>query len=245
MIHVALSANRLPADPLRDLYRGKELEYLESTLVQRLADLNTLPLMVPTLSGLGAVREFASLCDGLVLSGGADVCPLSYGRRKFDPRWPGDRRRDLAELALIAAFRRAKKPILGVCRGVQILNVAYGGTLYQDLPSERPTWVIHRDSKRYDRNRHRVTLEGGTLLSRLARGRREVTVNTVHHQGIKDLGRGLRPIAWSEDGLVEATEDPRARFIVGIQWHPEWTAVRSEIPGSKLFGAFLAACRKP
>ena len=243
-LRIALSANRLPGDPTRDLYRGKELEYLEAELVQRVVDMGALPVMVPNRVTPALRREFARACDGLMLSGGADVAPESYGEKPIGKRWPGDRRRDIAELGLIAEFRKAGKPILGLCRGVQILNVAYGGTLYQDLPTQFPTKIVHRNPDVYDRNKHKVDLAAGSVLSKLAGGKKRITVNSVHHQAIKDVGRGLEVLAVSEDGVTEAVRDPKRKFVLGVQWHPEWTKVRTELPLPALFGTFLESCGK-
>ena len=131
------------------------------------------------------------------------------------------------------------KPVLGICRGIQFLNAALGGTLYQDLPAERPSEVVHHQEPPYDQPSHPVALLPGTPLEKLM-GAGALPVNSCHHQGLKDLAPGLSPMATAEDGLVEAVWMPDARFVWAVQWHPEF-AFRTEA-SRRIFGAFVAAC---
>jgi len=179
---------------------------------------------------LAADRAAAALAAvrGLVLTGGEDVAPDRYGATPHPRLGDVDPVRDAAELALIAAARSRRLPILAICRGIQILNVALGGTLYQDLDSERPGLVPHSD----ETARHGVRVAAGSLLERTL-GMRSATVNSRHHQAIRDLAPGLKAVAWADDGVIEAAEpaDANAPWIVAVQWHPEDLTERALFDG--------------
>src|SRR5437762_12765523 len=172
-------------------------------------------------AALAAVR-------GLVLTGGEDVAPDRYGATPHPRLGDVDPGRDAAELALIAATRARRVPILAICRGIQILNVALGGTLYQDLDSERPGPVPHSD----ETARHAVRGEAGSLLERTL-GARSASVNSRHHQAIRDLAPGLKAVAWAEDGVIEGAEPANTNegWIVAVQWHPEDLTERALFDG--------------
>ena len=172
-------------------------------------------------AALAAVR-------GLVLTGGEDVAPDRYGATPHPRLGDVDPVRDAAELALIAAARSRRLPILAMCRGIQILNVALGGTLYQDLDSERPSLVPHSD----ETTQHAVRVAAGSLLERTL-GMRSATVNSRHHQAIRDLAPCLKAVAWADDGVIEAAEpaDANAAWMVAVQWHPEDLTERALFDG--------------
>jgi gamma-glutamyl-gamma-aminobutyrate hydrolase PuuD len=181
-------------------------------------------------SDLGAEETAASI-DGLVCSGGPDLDPALYGARA-DPRTQGVRpERDRGELALLRAALGRDLPVLGICRGMELLDVARGGTLHQHLPD-----VVghggHRDGTTAY-SRHRVTLAGGSLTERILGS--TVTVPSYHHQGIATVGSGLAAVGWADDGSVEAVEADGRRFTVGVLWHPE----QGDDP--RLFQALVAA----
>jgi len=160
---------------------------------------------------------------GLVLEGGSDVWPGSYGETALQERWSGDRVRDEYEKALAAAFVAERKPVLGICRGLQLLNVAYGGTLYQDIATQRPDAISHREASLYDRHFHEVEFVPGSRLATLHAGVERAKVNSVHHQAIKDLAPGFVVEARSvPDGLIEAVRRPGDLFVAAVQWHPEF-----------------------
>ena len=175
-----------------------------------------------------AVAALGSEIRGLVLTGGEDVEPALYGAARHPKLEDTDPVRDAAELALIAAARARRLPILAICRGIQILNVALGGTLFQDLASERPGPVTHTGTD----GRHAVRVEPGSLLERTL-GSRAATVNSRHHQAIRDLAPGLRAVAWAEDGLIEGAEpaDAGAPWMLAVQWHPEDLTERALFDG--------------
>jgi putative glutamine amidotransferase len=172
--------------------------------------LGALPFMVPapsgdTFRGDVAVADYARALDGIVMHGGADVWPGSYGEEPLRPEWTGDRVRDEYEMALVRAFSAAGKPVFGICRGLQLINVAHGGTLYQDIATQKPGSRTHRDADTYDLNFHDVNILPGTRLADLLGGPGNHTINSVHHQGIKDLAPGFKIEATSpDDGVIEA-----------------------------------------
>jgi len=155
---------------------------------------------------------------GLVLSGGEDVEPGRYGAAPHPKLGETDRARDAVEVALVAGAERRGLPILAICRGIQILNVALGGTLYQDLASERPGPVDHADAS----SRHGLRVDSGTLLHRTL-ATAQASVNSRHHQAIRDVAPALHVNAWAEDGVIEGAErkDPGGPWALAVQWHPE------------------------
>lgn len=245
---IGLSANFFHADPTRAVFKGKTLLYLDEAMSHWIASAGALTYLVPTVPGSGAtVRDLVEDLDGLVLQGGADVCPRTYGEEPMRPEWEGDERRDRYEIELIHRFREAGKPVLGVCRGAQIINVAFGGTLYQDISTQVTTDLVHRDWEPYDENCHEVELMEGTGLAELYPGVRTATVNSVHHQSVKDLGDELVVEARSTaDGVVEALrlDDGDGSYVAAVQWHPEWVGDRDGLlPSAPIRDEFLARAR--
>ncbi|MBB5510020.1 gamma-glutamyl-gamma-aminobutyrate hydrolase PuuD [Paraburkholderia sp. JPY681] len=166
--------------------------------------------------------DYAKHLDGLLLQGGADVSPQTYAASDPRPEWPGDRVRDMYELELLHEFLESDKPVLGVCRGCQLINVAFGGSLYQDVATDVPTANAHV-SEHYDQHRYVIRFPEGSTLASMLPGRREVIVNSIHHQAIRELGRDLNIEAVSsDDGIIEGIRCRRAPFVVGVQWHPEF-----------------------
>ena len=201
-----------------------------------------LPLMIPTLADTTVIREYASKINGILLPGSpTDVDPAIYGadrHPKLGKRYP---ERDAMDLALLEFADNSRLPLLGICFGIQSLNVHRGGTLVQDIPSVISQPRIHdRDDEQPEPARHPVRLEAGSLLARLAAGV-EVEVNSYHHQSIDRPGRDLKVAARAPDGVIEAVEDTSGRFMIGVQWHPErgW----QDDPFSQaLFTRFIAEC---
>jgi putative glutamine amidotransferase len=176
-----------------------------------------------TRRGDAGLADYAAWLDGLVLEGGSDLWPGSYGETPLEPRWNGDRVRDDYEQALVAAFIAERKPVFGVCRGLQLLNVAFGGTLLQDIATQRPEALAHREASLYDRHFHEVEFVAGTRLARMYPGVERAKVNSVHHQAIKDLAEGFVVEARSaDDGLIEAVRRPGDSYVAAVQWHPEF-----------------------
>lgn len=207
-----------------------------------------LPLTVPLLRELSGIERTACIqamaenLDGLMLQGGTDVEPWRYGEEALRPEWSGDALRDHLEFDLVAAFIALDKPVLGVCRGFQLLNVALGGSLYQDLPLQYPSTIRHNDELTYCGATHAIALTENGKLAQIY-GTTTGMVNSAHHQGVKALGNGLIAEAIAPDGLIEGFSAPDLRFVVAVQWHPEFhhtdPALLSATP---LIQCFLAAC---
>jgi putative glutamine amidotransferase len=245
-LKLAVSACFFHADTARPIFTGKTLQYIEESVARWVMSQGDLAVMVPSPERASRLAEYAQWLDGLVLMGGADVWPGSYGEAPLQERWNGDRVRDEYEIALTRAFVAAGKPVFGVCRGLQLLNVAFGGTLYQDIGTQRPEALKHRDPALYDRLFHRVEIEPGTRLARLYPGRPQASVNSVHHQGIKDLARDFAVEArCPDDGTIEAVRWRGASFVAAVQWHPEFHMGLSEpglIDDAPLLADFRAEC---
>jgi putative glutamine amidotransferase len=250
MLKIGISACFFHEDPKRPVFKGMTLQYIEQNVAHWLMQRDVLAFMVPSPDGrtrragsTATVAAYAEELDGLVLMGGSDVCPESYGERALRPEWHGDRIRDDYEIALLGAFADLRKPVLGVCRGAQVINVAMGGTLYQDLATQVPSALNHRNWSIYEENCHATSLVPGTRLAGLYPGQSLVKTNSVHHQAVKDLGRDLVVEAWSEpDRIVEAIRHTGPGYVFGVQWHPEFHAPddRSFIDDTPILDDFLA-----
>ncbi|MBN3767156.1 type 1 glutamine amidotransferase [Burkholderia sp. Ac-20365] len=228
-LRIGVSARIFHPEPGAKGLRGKTLQYLEESIAHWVMSRDVLVFMIPTVGHQGMLhpsnirlRDYAKHLDGLLLQGGADVSPQSYEQIATRPEWPGDRVRDMYELELLHEFIESGKPVLGVCRGCQLINVAFGGTLYQDIATDVPTAGIHVN-EHYDQHRHSIHFPEGSTLVNMFPGRREAIVNSIHHQAVNQLGRDLNIEAVSAaDGIIEAVRYRRAPFVMGVQWHPEF-----------------------
>lgn len=201
-----------------------------------------LPFMLPMRDDAASIEEIAARFDGFLFTGGHDVSPKLYGEEPLPECGKVIEARDRMEAMLFEeAALRMDKPVLGICRGLQAINVFLGGTLYQDLALQVPqSDVCHRQMPPYDVPVHAVTLKQGGLLARLFDAE-ALQVNSHHHQAIRGLSPRLEALAHAPDGLVEAVRLPEGRFVVGVQWHPEFCP-QSPASGA-LFAAFVEACR--
>ena len=217
--------------------RERAFTYL--TYVESLRKAGAIPLLIPPQPENAA--DLISGLDGLVLAGGDDCDPEAYGaERHHTVVETMDPRRQNNDLGLAKLAREKGIPTLGICLGLQVMNVAAGGTLVQDIDSAMQTEIRHA-SEPEDRNRHDVIVEKGTRLGEILR-QHELNVNSSHHQAIGKVGDGLRVTAHAPDGIVEGLEDPKHPFYVGVQWHPE--DMTGEDSASTLFGAFIEAARE-
>jgi len=233
--------------------RSKTLQYLEESIAQWVMSRDVLVFMIPTVNNSGLLhpsnirlRDYAKHLDGLVLQGGADVSPQTYSEAATRPEWGGDRARDMYELELLHEFVEAGKPVLGICRGCQLINVAFGGTLYQDIASDVPAAIEHVNEL-YDSHYHEIRFPVGSSLAQMFPNRPQALVNSIHHQAVKDLGRELVVEAFSgPDNIVEAVRYRKANFVMGLQWHPEFHRPGSPelLDCTPILDAFLRAARE-
>ena len=196
-------------------------------------------VMLPLTSDKETLRKFVNDFDGFLFTGGHDVSPSFYREEVSDNCGECCPMRDEMETILLPMVLEQGKPVLGICRGLQLINVALGGSLYQDLPTQHQSSVCHRQPAPYDQPIHLVELIPNTPLQKCL-GKDELPVNSCHHQGIKELASGLQPMAYAKDGLVEAVWKPGSRFVWAVQWHPEFSHKVDE-NSRKIFRAFVKA----
>lgn len=198
-----------------------------------------IPVILPNAGAMDSPDDVLDRLDGLLLSGGYDVAPGLFGEERLNDSVEIDGPRDEAEMPLIRAAVERDIPILAICRGVQILNVALGGTLIQDLPSQSDTRIRHRQECERHEATHGVSITAGSRLREII-GMAELDVNSFHHQSLKGVAEGLAVAATAADGVVEAVERSPARFLVGVQWHPEEMVEVSD-GARRLFESFVSA----
>lgn len=252
-IKIGVSAYFIYPDPKRPFFGYKMAACLENDLARYLARPGMMPILIPDLEP-DRLHELLQDMDGFVLQGGADIAPQTYGHNPLNlDMWPGDPLRDHHELKILEFAVANDKPVLGICRGCQIINVYFGGTLYQDLRTELGDKALHRDPDLYDKVHHGIAFEPNGLLAQLYAGELQKNttprVNSVHHQGIRELGKELKVEAvCPDDRLVEAIsyKDLRHKFILGVQWHPEFSHTLKEqiVPPEPLYNYFIDEIKK-
>lgn len=229
-----------PETDQRSFSVGAHIYFINSVYVRYLEKASCLPVALPTCHDLDRIPDFIDRLDGLLLTGGDDVYARAYGEETIEGHWRIDQPRTFMEIALIKEARSQRKPVFAICRGCQMLNVAMGGTLFQDIPRQVPGAGQHRSPDKPRWNYHEVTIEAGTRLALVVK-EKILTVNTSHHQAVKDLAPGLAITAIAGDGIIEAIEDPAERFFLGVQWHPE--TMNDDSSSLALIEAFLDQCR--
>jgi gamma-glutamyl-gamma-aminobutyrate hydrolase PuuD len=252
-LRIGISARIFHPEPGAVGLRSKNLQYLEESIAQWVMSRDVLVFMIPTVNTSGllhpsniTLRHYARHLDGLVLQGGADVSPQSYLQSPTRPEWSGDRARDEYELELLHEFVDAGKPVLGICRGCQLINVAFGGTLYQDIAAEAPAASEHVNTE-YDQLHHSISFAKGSTLQALFPKKSGALVNSIHHQAVKDLGRDITVEARSkDDNIIEAIRYQKANFVMGLQWHPEFHSASSTelLDCTPILDTFLRAARE-
>jgi len=230
---------------------GTRRTFLNEPYLVGVREAGGLPLPIMPAHEGESLRALYALLDGLLLTGGEDVEPARYGEPRRAPNVETVVERDAMEFRLLEWALADRLPVFAICRGIQVLNVALGGSLYQDLPSERPDSVAH-DQMKADlpvprpEPSHAVTVLAGSFLGDLVGGG-DLAVNSMHHQAIKLLAPALRPVAHAPDGLIEAVEarEPApGAFLLGVQWHPEERLRAGDPAARRLFEAFVAAAGK-
>ena len=251
-LRIGVSARLMHHVPPELGFRNKSLQYIEASLAHWIMAHGAVAFMVPAVTQdtqLAArhlkVEHVVQELDALVLQGGADVAPETYGQEPLREEWRGDVVRDRYELALMRCFLAQKKPVLGVCRGAQLLNVAFGGTLFQDIATQCPAAHEHVDVDLYDQFEHDVTFIQGSALTDLYPKSTQLRVTSIHHQAVADLGKGIVVEAVSSlDGLVEAIRWTGEAYARGVQWHPEFHHGRHAlVDSSPIMLDFLEASR--
>ncbi|MEP7270760.1 MAG: gamma-glutamyl-gamma-aminobutyrate hydrolase family protein [Acidobacteriota bacterium] len=218
--------------------------YLRRYYAEAIAAAGGIPVYVPLISDGEALAALAERLDGILLSGSnSDLDPLRYGEEPHQRLGHVVVERDTVDLTLLKYAETSRVPLLGICFGLQSLNVSRGGTLVQDLAAQVPGSFKHEQEPPYGRPSHTIEIEPGSLLARLA-GSRRVQVNSTHHQAVKAAGNNLRVVARGLDGVVEAVEDQREdRFVLGVQWHPELGWKENGLSRA-IFAAFIAATHR-
>lgn len=219
---------------------GMEQVYVNKDYIEAVEKSGGIPLLLPPVSGLEAIQEYVRLCHGFILSGGGDINPLLYGCTPHSKLEAVNTGLDQLQLLLVSEILKTDKPLLAICRGAQLLNVALGGTLYQDMSEVPFPVMLHSQiAPRGDRF-HAVALTEDSIPGSLFG--HQLWVNSFHHQSIKELGKGLRVVAVASDGIVEAVQSDEKSFVLGIQWHPEMMLVASDemLP---LFCKFIDSCK--
>jgi len=209
---------RVMHDPHSEPVQSRELA-LGLTYPEALRRAGAVPVIIPPLDPESIEPLLDGLC-GLCLSGGPDLHPIAYGAAAHPALGPTEEDLDRFEIALVRAAQERDLPVLAICRGMQVLNVARGGTLVQDLPSQRPSNVVHRQQCAARIPTHDVMLERASRVADVL-GIADGCVNSFHHQAIDVLGDGLRAVGWASDGVIEAVEATDRAFTIGVQWHAE------------------------
>ncbi len=208
-------------DEAQDMFCGVNDHYIRSVILA-----GGIPVLIPIVNDKQAILPYIEVIDGLVLSGGGDVAPLIYGEEPIKQTAAISWERDEQEMALCSSAYEKKIPILGICRGIQIINLTFGGTLYQDIEKQVPNALGHYPLRTtMDQLHHSVKLLKGSRLYDLFM-EEEIYVNSFHHQAVKKVGKGLKPTAFSSEGVIEALESENECFVVGLQWHPEALTIR-------------------
>ena len=223
--------------PLVD--EGRESYWMLPGYFEGLRNAGALPVMLPLTAEKEELEQLVETMDGFLLTGGHDVDPALYGEKPLPQCGQPCTQRDEMESQLVKMALAKDKPMLGICRGIQFLNAVLGGTLYQDLPTQRPSELRHQQTPPYDQPIHSVDLVPGQPLAELL-GTSELAVNSYHQQGEKDLAPGLEIMARAKDGLVEGIRVPDKKFVWAVQWHPEFSWKTQEA-SRKIFSAFVKA----
>jgi putative glutamine amidotransferase len=220
-----------------------ERAYVNSAYLHAVQQAGGVPVPLPPQLSASSLQQLGAELHGLLLTGGGDMDPALFDEAPHATLYDVAPARDTLETSVLHLALQRGVPVLAVCRGIQVLNVALGGSLYQDVGAEPGTQVPHSQKEPRDQPTHKVKVTPGSRLAETL-GTDELEVNSMHHQAIKRLGRGLTAVAWAPDQIVEGAElgEP-ARFVLGVQWHPEELVGHSE-PARRLFAALVAAARR-
>ncbi|MGD8367562.1 MAG: gamma-glutamyl-gamma-aminobutyrate hydrolase family protein [Desulfobacterales bacterium] len=238
---IAITCSRKIGGAWGEYDAGHFMDYTFCNYSRAVAACGGAPVLIPTDSDQRSLHRILRAADGLLLSGGPDVHPGFYGEEPIPGLGEIDEPLDRMEIAAVRAALAENLPVLAVCRGIQVLNIALGGTVYQDIGSQVPEAIGHRQQAAKSVPTHSVRIERPSLLFDILR-RRNIRVNGRHHQAVKDVAEGLQVAGRAPDGLVEAVFSPRHPFVLGVQWHPEGLFETDPL-SRKLFSAFVKAAK--
>ncbi len=220
-----------------------ERAYVNSAYLHAIQQAGGVPVPLPPQLSAASLERIVGELSGLLLTGGGDVDPARFGEAPHSTLSEVTPTRDTLETSAVQIALERRLPILGVCRGIQVLNVALGGSLFQDVGTDPGTQLQHSQTEPRDQPTHKVKVEPRSRLAQIL-GTDEIEVNSMHHQAVKSLGRGLIAVAWAPDQIIEGVEDTDpSRFVLGVEWHPEELVGHSE-PARRLFAALVAAARR-
>jgi putative glutamine amidotransferase len=231
---------------VRDTNWSPPMNVLRQTYIDAVVRAGGIPVILPLVDDETVIRGMYERIDGLLLSGGGDVEPRYYGEEPSPELGSTDPVRDRVEIWLTRWAAEDGKPILGICRGVQVLNVALGGSLYQDIPSQVETELVHDGSSKaenWGHMAHDLKIDASSQLAAII-GSTSFPTNSLHHQAVKDVAQGLSPVGWAPDGIVEAVEAQNdEHFMIGVQCHPEALQGETDPRWRALFAAFIERCK--
>lgn len=226
----------------RGIFIGSEKSYINNDYITSVLDAGGIPMMLPIVNDEEIIKTQVEKMDGILISGGCDINSLLYGEKPIEKPGSINKERDNFEISLIKCAIQLKKPILGICRGLQILNVVFGGTLYQDLSFICNSNINHFQKSRSILEAHTVKITKGSKLYEILS--EKIATNSFHHQAVKEIAPGFIVSGISEDNVIEAIEKEGKEFVMGVQWHPEILVAQGNIEMKKLFQEFIKVAIK-
>lgn len=237
---IGLSASLITIDS--GPYFGRERSFIGRDYILAVEKAGGIPIVLPVITDFSELHRVVQWVDGIILSGGHDVHPFNYNEEPQRLLDSVSVERDRFDFELVKLSKELKKPLFGICRGLQLINVAFGGTLHQDIPSNLPNSAQHSQKSKPDIAIHTVDVKENTKLHQMIE-ETEITTNSFHHQSVKDLAPNFIANAKSKDGLIEGIEMKGDDFIVGVQWHPEMM-IENHPRMQKLFTSFINIVKK-
>jgi len=216
-------------------------DYLKREYHKSIINAGGIPILLANTSEISIIKEYIESIDGLLVSGGEDLHPKYFGQKPHKSITLSAPERDNFEIKIIKLALKNNIPVFGICRGFQVINIALGGNIFQDLSCAPFKALRHADPKEVGDVFHKIKIEKNTLLSEII-GAGRIEVNSSHHQIINKIGKRLKASAHSPDGVIESLESPDFRFLLAVQWHPEMISKRFH--SKRLFNAFIEECRK-